>query len=78
MDYEIRIAGGSVPDALLEGVTDVEEVEQPPSTVLLCHVEDPAQMQGLLAHMAMLGLEIVDVRALPEHPDPGGGSEVDG
>lgn len=65
-DYEIRVAGGPLPDELLEAVTEVEEVEQPPSSVLLCHVEDQAQMQGVLAHLAMLGLDIVDIRPLPD------------
>jgi len=68
-DYEIRVAGGPVPGELLEGVTDVRELKEPPSSVLFCHVEDQAEMQGLVAHISMLGLEIVDIRPLPGPSD---------
>lgn len=76
-DYEIRVTGGPVPEELLEEVTEVEEVEQPPSSVLICHVEDQAQMQGVLAHLTMLGLDIVDIRPLPDSPSlrPGAASD---
>jgi hypothetical protein len=77
-EYELRVAGRFIPGALLEGVTEVQEVEQPPSSVLLCHVEDQAQMQGLLAHIAMLGLEIIDIRPLPDTPHPPSDSPADG
>ena len=73
MDYEIRVAGGPLPDELLDDVAEVEELHQPPSSVLLCHVEDQAQMQGILTRLSLLGLDIVDVRPLPDVPASGSG-----
>ena len=42
-----------------------QEVQEPPSSVLLCHVEDQAQMQEILKSISLLGLDIVDIRPLP-------------
>jgi hypothetical protein len=67
-DYEVRVSGGPVPAELLEGVTDVRELQEPPSSVLFCHVEDQAQMQGLVARISMLGLDVVEIRPLPDSP----------
>lgn len=41
-------------------------VHEPPSPVLVCHVEDQAQMQAILTRISLLGLDIVDIRPLPD------------
>lgn len=62
--YEIRIRG-RLSDAVLdsfEGLTsDVERVE----TVLFGPVTDQAQLHAVIAQIASLGLELVEVRRLP-------------
>lgn len=69
-DYEIRLAGGPVPVDLIAGISDVDEVAERRSSVLLCHLEDQAELHGLLARIALLGLDVVEVRAIPDLPDP--------
>jgi hypothetical protein len=63
--YEIRIRGRVSPAVLktfdpLE--SDVERVE----TVLHGPVRDQAELHGLLHRLQALGLELVEVRRLPE------------
>jgi hypothetical protein len=66
--YEIRIKG-RLSDSLLavfEGLTaNVEPVE----TVLHGPVQDQAALYGLLDRIQALGLELVEVRRLPDAPD---------
>jgi hypothetical protein len=66
--YEIRIRG-RVSDAVLatfDGLeSDVERVE----TVLHGPVRDQAELHGLLHRVQSLGLELVEVRRLPNGQD---------
>ena len=66
--YEIRIKG-RLSDSLLavfEGLTaSVEPVE----TVLHGPVQDQAELYGLLDRIQALGLELVEVRRLPDLPE---------
>jgi hypothetical protein len=69
--YEIRIKG-RLSDSLLavfEGLTaSVEPVE----TVLHGPVQDQAELYGLLDRIQALGLELVEVRRLPDLPEEPG------
>ena len=71
--YEIRIKG-RLSDSLLavfEGLTaSVEPVE----TVLHGPVQDQAELYGLLDRIQALGLELVEVRRLPDVPEEPGES----
>jgi hypothetical protein len=65
VSYEIRIKGRVSPAVLetFEGLaSDVEPVE----TVLHGPVRDQAELHGLLDRIQALGLELVEVRRLPQ------------
>src|SRR5450755_4388400 len=65
--YEVRVTGTLPPEALLDFellTADVEPVE----TVLHGPLRDQAALQGLLARLEMLGVQVVEVRRLR---DPG-------
>jgi hypothetical protein len=66
--YEIRVRG-RVSDTVLatfDGLEcDVERVE----TVLHGPVRDQAELHGLLHRVQSLGLELVEVRRLPDSPE---------
>jgi hypothetical protein len=66
--YEIRIKGrlsGSLL-AVFEGMTTSVE---PGATVLHGAVRDQAALYGLLDRVQSLGLELIEVRRLPEAPE---------
>jgi hypothetical protein len=63
--YEIRVRGRVSPAVLetFEGfASDVEPVE----TVLHGPVRDQAELHGLLDRIQALGLELIEVRRLPQ------------
>jgi hypothetical protein len=62
--YEIHVRGEIPSDALseFEGMTTFVE---PAETVLSGVVEDQAALQGVIARIHALGLELVEVRRLP-------------
>jgi hypothetical protein len=65
VSYEIRIKGRVSPAVLetFEGLaSDVEPVE----TVLHGPVRDQAELHGLLDRIQALGLELIEVRRLPQ------------
>jgi hypothetical protein len=68
--YEIRIRG-RVSQAVLKTFdpleSDVERVE----TVLHGPVRDQAELHGLLHRVQALGLELIEVRRLPEGHESG-------
>lgn len=66
--YELRILGRLSPDvrADFEGF---EVSEAPVETVLLGHVVDTAHLQGVLARLHAFGLEVLELRSLPELPE---------
>jgi hypothetical protein len=69
--YELKVRGRlsrTVLDqfALLALAADVEPVE----TVLHGPVEDQAALHGLIRRIEALGLELVEVRRLPDAPRP--------
>lgn len=64
--YEIRVAG-SVPEADLEDMGAVTLAPDHVNTVLY-GVPDQAALHGLLARLNALGIEVVEVRRLPDLP----------
>ena len=68
--YEIRVIGILPPEALLDFEDLVASVE-PVETVVHGQIRDQAALRGLLARLEMLGVQVLEVRRLHEHPTPG-------
>jgi hypothetical protein len=64
--YEIRIRG-RVGQAVLDTFDRLESDVEPVETVLHGPVRDQAELHGLLRRLQKLGLELIEVRRLPEH-----------
>jgi hypothetical protein len=63
--YEIRVRGPIGPDDLAElGLGDA--LTEPVSTVLRGDVVDQAALHGLLDRLQSLGLEVIEIRRLPD------------
>ena len=65
MSYEIRIRG-QVSKAVLSNFEGLESDLEPVETVLHGPVRDQAELHGLLARVQDLGLELIEVRRLPQ------------
>jgi len=63
--YEIRIRG-RVSAAVLETFNPMESDVEPVETILHGPVRDQAELHGLLHRLQSLGLELIEVRRLPE------------
>jgi hypothetical protein len=63
--YEIRIRG-RVSRAVLETFEGLESDVEPVETVLHGPVRDQAELHGLLEKIQALGLELIEVRRLPQ------------
>jgi hypothetical protein len=63
--YEIRIRG-SVSRNVLATFDEFESNVEPVETVLHGPVRDQAELHGLLHRIQALGLELVEVRKLPD------------
>jgi hypothetical protein len=63
--YEIRVRG-RVGQAVLETFDRLESDIEPVETVLHGPVRDQAELHGLLRRLQGLGLELIEVRRLPE------------
>jgi hypothetical protein len=74
--YEIRVAGALPPEALLDYERLSASVE-PVETVLHGPLLDQAALNGLLARLETLGVQILEVRRLHD-PDPPACSERPG
>jgi hypothetical protein len=79
--YEIRVVGVPPPEVLL----DFERLSasmEPVETVLHGPLRDQAALQGLLARLQALGVQVVEVRRLhdpaPPAPDPPAGAKLPG
>jgi hypothetical protein len=66
-DYEIRIKG-RLSDSLLAAFEGLTATFEPVETVLYGPVEDQSTLHGLLDRIQSLGLELVEIRQLPQHP----------
>jgi hypothetical protein len=64
-NVEIRIKG-RVSEAVLSAFDGLNHSVQPVETVLTGAVPDQAALHGLLVQIQSLGLELVEVRRLPE------------
>jgi hypothetical protein len=63
--YEIRIRG-RVGKAVLDTFDRLESDVEPVETILHGPVRDQAELHGLLRRLQKLGLELIEVRRLPE------------
>jgi hypothetical protein len=66
--YVIRIKG-RLSDSLLSVFEGMTASVEPGETVLRGPVRDQAELYGLLDRIQSLGLELVEVRRLPEAPE---------
>jgi hypothetical protein len=69
--YEIRIKG-RLSDSLLTVFEGLTASVEPGETVLHGPVQDQAELYGLLDRIQALGLELVEVRRLPDLPEEPG------
>jgi predicted Rdx family selenoprotein len=65
--YEIRVRG-RLTDSLLTAFEGMRASVEPVETVLHGPVRDQAALYGLLDRIQSLGLELVEVRRLPDTP----------
>jgi hypothetical protein len=65
MKYEIRLRG-SVGPAVLQSFEGLETRVEPAETLLHGPVEDQAALHGLLQRIEAMGLELIEVRRLPD------------
>jgi hypothetical protein len=63
--YEIRIKG-RMSDSLTGAFEDFTAAVRPAETVMRGEVRDQAELHGLLDQIQSLGLELIEVRRLPE------------
>lgn len=66
--YEIRVRG-RLSNSLLAAFEGMRASVEPVETVLHGPVQDQAALYGLLDQIQALGLELVEVRRLPEPPE---------
>jgi hypothetical protein len=67
--YEIRIRG-RVSQTVLATFDHMESTVEQVETILHGPVRDQAELHGLLHRVQALGLELVEVRRLPEGHEP--------
>lgn len=70
--YEIRVAGLLPTQDLLDELADVETAEHELRTVLSGRFTDQAALYGFLHRVRSYGLEVVEVRRVPEAVGPDG------
>ena len=63
--YEIRIRG-RVSAAVLETFDDMQSDVEPVETILHGPVRDQAELHGIIERVQSLGLELIEVRRLPD------------
>ena len=68
--FEVRVTG-TVPDDVLAQLAPVDVTDQELRTSLRGHFRDQAELHGFLARLRALGLDVVEVRRLPQE----GGSD---
>lgn len=66
MRYEVRIAG-VVGDELAPYIDDMTTDVLPVETVVRGTIVDRSALHGMLQHLQARGLELIEVRPLPEH-----------
>lgn len=74
--YEVRVAG-VVPEQDLRDLGAAAVTTERASTVLYGEISDQAALYGLLARLRALGLEVVEVRRVPDlTPLPDDGADT--
>jgi hypothetical protein len=73
--YEVRVAG-LVPQEALAGLSDVHIAQQELRTVLTGSFKDQAELHGFLHRLRALGLELIEVRSLPDPDDLPGSDDL--
>ena len=63
-DYEIRVKG-RLSDTVTGVFEDFTASVKPAETIMRGPVRDQSELQGLLARIQSLGLELIEVRRLP-------------
>jgi hypothetical protein len=72
--YEIRVEGILPPEALLD-FERLDATVQPVGTLLHGPLQDQAALQGLLARLELLGVQVLEVRRVPHRDDPAPGEQ---
>lgn len=67
--YVIRVEGTLSHD-LTEAFPSLTANPQPAQTVLHGHLDDQAALAGILNHLDMLGINIIEVMQVPESRQP--------
>jgi hypothetical protein len=67
-DYEFRIKG-RLSDTLCGEFEEFTAAVQPAETVMRGQVRDQSELHGLLERIQSLGLELLEVRRIPERGD---------
>ena len=65
MRYEVRIAG-VVGDELAPYIDEMTTVVLPVETVVRGTIVDRSALHGMLEHLQVRGLELIEVRPLPD------------
>ena len=63
--YEIRIRG-RLSDSLSESFEEFTASVKPAETVMRGELRDQSELYGLLERIQLLGLELIEVRKLPD------------
>jgi hypothetical protein len=72
--YEIRVRG-HLGNTMRHAFADLEVATRGSDTVLCGALPDQSALHGLLAQIESLGLDLLEVRRLPDSPD---GTPIDG
>ena len=67
MGYEIRVSG-RLSDTVTDAFEDFTASVKPAETVMRGEVRDQSELQGVLARLQSLGLELIEVRQLGSRP----------
>ncbi len=70
--YEIRVVGTLPPEALLDFERLRASVHHQVETVLHGPLQDQAALQGLLARLETLGVQVLEIRRLQGDSQPPG------
>ncbi|TWD80048.1 hypothetical protein FB561_1120 [Kribbella amoyensis] len=65
--YVIRVKG-NLSRELTDAFPTLKADKEPPQTVLHGHLDDQAALAGILNHLDMLGIDIVEVLQVPPTP----------
>jgi len=65
--YEIRIKG-RLSDSITDSFEDFTAAVKPAETVLRGEIRDQAELHGVLEQIRSVGLELIEVKRLPDTP----------